>query len=200
MNHPAFTQLRRNIDTAITFDDLDHARRCIAQGLELARAMGCSGEAMYFHAQAAIVDEEFKAAIGLLEQAIAFNPSDGAAYNDIALCMVETGRLEGVLEVFDKGIAVEGDYATIHHNKGWLLNKLGRPTEALACFKQALMFEPQRVVTWENMADAYEDLGRGADALDAYRKALSFLGASHVKIREQLLLEIRRLELEADRC
>jgi tetratricopeptide (TPR) repeat protein len=194
MNHPAFTQLRRRIDEAITFDEITHARRWIAQGLEQAHAMQCPGEAMYFYAQEAIITEDFEKAMGLLEQALAFNPDDGAAYNDMALCMVEMGRLEGVLEVFDQGIAVEADYATIHHNKGWFLNKIGRPTEALLCFERALALEPGRVVTWENVADAYEGLGRIPEALGAYQKALSFLEGPRDVVRHQIEGEIERLQ------
>ncbi len=194
MNHPDFTTLRRQIDEAITFHDLLRARSFINEGLRLAGEMQCPGEAMYFYAQEKIIAEAFEEAVDLLEQALVFNPLDGAAYNDIALCMVEMGSIEGVLEIFDKGLLVEPDYATIHHNKGWFLNKIGRPTEALICFKQALVFEPERVVTWENMANAYEEQGHFPEALGAYRKALSFLNEHSGIIKEQLQVEIARLE------
>ncbi len=197
MNHPSFTQLRRRVDEAITFDDQVQARRWIAEGLRLAQQKECPGELLYFRAQEAIVAGHFMDAIDLLEKALVFNTLDGAAYNDIALCMVELGQIEGVLGVFDKGIAVEPDYATIHHNKGWLLNKLGRPTEALVCFRQALALEPERVVTWENMANAYEEQGRIPEALDACRKALAFLHEPDGAIRQQLEAEIERLSSRA---
>ncbi len=196
MNHPGFTSLRRQVDAAITWNDLDNARRVIAEGLRLAQARECPGELMYFRAQAAIVEERFADAVGLLERALLFNPRDGAAYNDIALCLVEQGRIEGVVELFDKGIAAEPDFATIHHNKGWFLNKIGRPSEALICFEQALALEPRRVVTWENMADAYEELGRVPEALGAYRNALAFFDGPAAGIREQLQAEVARLELK----
>ncbi len=193
MNHPDFTELRRKIDAAITFHDLDSARHFTAEGLRLAQVKETPGEAMYFRAQNCIIAESFEEAIPFLEQALVFNPLDGAAYNDIALCRIEMGVLDGALEIFDKGIAVEPDYATIHHNKGWLLNMLGRPTEALVCFERALALEPQRVVTLENMANAYEEQGRIAEALDAYRKALSFLEQSSGAIARQIQDEIARL-------
>ncbi|MBF0387961.1 MAG: tetratricopeptide repeat protein [Candidatus Omnitrophica bacterium] len=195
MNDPHFTELRCQIDNAITFHDLAGARSLIVTGLELAQRLECLGEVMYFRAQGAIIDERFTEALELLNQALAFNPADGAAYNDMALCMLELGRIDGVLEVFDHGIAVEPDYATIHHNKGWFLNKIGRPTEALACFRQALAFAPQRVVTWENMANACEELGLPAQALEAYQKALFYLKDADTGIGAQLRAEIARLEL-----
>ncbi len=199
MNHPCFTHLRRQIDTAITWNDLDDARRRIAEGLRLAQEKECPGELMYFRAQAAIVDGCFAEALDWLQRALTFNPQDGAAYNDIALCLVEQGRIDGIVEIFDKGIAVEPGYATIHHNKGWFLNKIGKPSAALACFEQALALEPRRVVTWENMADAYEELGRVPEALGAYRNALAFFDGPATGIREQLQAEIARLELKESR-
>ncbi|MEI8011707.1 MAG: tetratricopeptide repeat protein [Candidatus Omnitrophota bacterium] len=193
MNHPYFTKLRRCIDHAITFYDLARAYHYIGEGLRLAGEEECPGEAMYFRAQEAIVEGHPLVAVDFLKKALIFNSYDGAAYNDMALCLVEMGKIEGVLEVFDQGIAVEADYATIHHNKGWLLNKLGRPTEALICFEKALSLEPERAVTWENMADAYEALGRYTEALKACQKALQLLPVTDGGIREQLESEIKRL-------
>jgi tetratricopeptide (TPR) repeat protein len=193
MNDPFFTQLRREIDDAITFNDQDRAGRLIDEGLRLAREKESLGETLYFRAQEAIIGERFPEAIDLLRQALTYNPLDGAAYNDVALCLVEMGKIEGVPEIFDKGIAAEPDYATIHHNKGWFLNKIGRHSEALVCFERALAFEPGRVVTWENMANAFEAQGRISDAVNAYKKALFYLHASHKDIQEQLKAQIERL-------
>lgn len=193
MNDPFFTDLRRQIDAAITFDDTERALYLAAEGLSQAQTRECPGEAMYFRAQEMIIAGRFAEAIGWLEQALVFNPLDGAAYNDIALCLVETGRIDGVLDIFDQGLAVEEDYATIHHNKGWFLNKIGRSTEALASFRRAIELEPERAVTWENMADAYESLERIPEAIDAYRRALSFLKVTDTVIHAQLLVEISRL-------
>ena len=194
MNHPGFTQLRRLIDEAITFNDIVSAKRFIRDGLYLAQEKECLGEIMYFRAQAAIVDEDFAGAIVHLDKAIAFNPSDGAAYNDKALCLSELGRIEGVCELFDKGIEVEPDYATIHHNKGWFLNKLGQHEQALLCFQKALEIEPGRVVTHENMANAYENMGFMDEALKHYKEALKLTKHPFGTIKDQIKAQIIRLE------
>ncbi|MEI6437780.1 MAG: tetratricopeptide repeat protein [Candidatus Omnitrophota bacterium] len=194
MNHPLFTDLRRQVDEAITFDDQPGACRLIAEGLRLAGQQDCPGEILYFRAQAEIIAGRFEAAIGLLEEALLSNPTDGAAYNDIALCRVEMGRLEGVLEIFDQGIAVEPDYATIHHNKGWFLNKIGRLSEALPCLRRAIALEPLRAVTWENIADIYQAQGLLGEAVQAYRMAVLCLGGCGAGIKEQLKAEMEKLE------
>jgi tetratricopeptide (TPR) repeat protein len=194
MNHPDFTELRRAIDHAITFNDMVSARACAAQGLVLAEQKECPGERMYFTAQFFIIDEAFEEAIPFLDKAIAFNPADGAAYNDKALCHIAMGRIDGVMGLFDKGIEVEPDYATIHHNKGWFLNKLGQHESSLVCFNQALLLEPERVVTYENMADAYENMGRIKEALYCYKQALRYTKGPDTDIRQQIEQEISRME------
>jgi tetratricopeptide (TPR) repeat protein len=196
LNHPDFTLLRRQVDEAITFNDLKAARDRSIDGLCLAEQKECPGEKMYFLAQLAILDEHYPEAILLLERALIFNQTDGAAYNDIALCRVELKQADGILETFDQGIAVEPDYATIHHNKGWFLNQLGRHQEALPCFERALELEPDRAVTYENLADAYEKLGRFDDAMEAYKKALELIRDSSRQIKQQIQDEIVRLDKE----
>lgn len=193
MNHPDFTDLRQRIDEAITFDDRLKAQALALKGLKMAQEKECPGEEMYFQAQLKIVEENYLEAVQYLDQALRYNPQDGAAYNDKALCLIEMGVLEGAEELFNKGIEVEPDYATVHHNKGWLLNKLGRHEEALGCFEKALALEPGRAVTYENMADACENAGRIREALAAYKKALELVHCSG-RIKGEIKKEIDRLE------
>jgi tetratricopeptide (TPR) repeat protein len=199
VNHPDFTQFRRRIDEAITFNDLVAAKKLIRQGFALAEQKECLGEMMYFRAQDLIVDENFAEAIVYLDKAIAYNREDGAAYNDKALCLSELGRIEGVRELFDKGIEVEPDYATIHHNKGWFLNKLGQHEQALVCFRKALEIEPGRAVTYENMANAHENMGHRGHALQCYKEALRSTRCSFGAIKDQIKAQIKRLEKEIAR-
>ena len=194
MNHPEFTELRHKLDEAITYQEVTAAKRLAREGLRLARERECLGEVMYFRAQQKIIAGKHEEATGYLLKALEFNPQDGAAYNDLALCRVELGKIDGVLELFDKGIAVEPDYATIHHNKGWFLNQLGHYKQALACFERALALDPCRAVTYENMADAYENLGQVDSAIRAYQKVLDLLGLAADSIKAQIKREIKRLE------
>jgi len=135
-NHADFTELRRQIDHAITFHDVRAARDHARKGFARAQAEEIISEQMYFRGQFEIINGHFEKAIPYLDKAIEYNPTDGAAFNDRALCMVELGIIEGVMEYFDRGIAVEPDYATIYHNKAWFLNKLGQHQESLVLFKR----------------------------------------------------------------
>lgn len=194
MTSETLTELRRLLDDAMTYADYDLAWQLAEQGLGIARDGEVLGEIMYFRAQMAILRDDYATAMEHLDGAIRYNPKDGAAYNDRALCMVELGEVKGAMDYFDRGIAVEPDYATIYHNKGWLLNRVGRSREAIPYFEKALALEPDRAVTYENLANAYERLGRTGEAMAAYRKALRFLRASSPGIKSQIEQRIRRLE------
>lgn len=195
MNKPVnFSELRRKLDEAITFAEYEKAEQLADQGLEHAHRKENLGEIMYFKAQHAILDENFALAIRFLKQAVEYNPFDGAAYNDIALCLIETDQDPNEsMAYFDTGIAVEPDYATVYHNKGWFLNQLGRPHEAIVLLNKALMIEPNRAVTYENLADVYLKLGETVKAIEAYQTSLRLLDQSYPDIREQISEKLKTL-------
>ncbi|MFA5099901.1 MAG: hypothetical protein WC547_03335 [Candidatus Omnitrophota bacterium] len=193
--HAVFPELRKELDDAITYGTQKASLAIARRGLRAAQAAKASGEIEYFKAQLQIIRKNFAAAIEHCDRAIGFNPYDGAAYNDRALCMIELGIIDGAIPFFDRGIAVEPDYATIYHNKGWLLNNIGRHTEAICCFRKALELEPGRAVTYDNLADAQLSLGDRQGALVSYRKVLELLKPGECRsIRKQIEIFIKGLE------
>lgn len=189
-----YSELRRQLDYAITFGEMLRAQAIADIGLERGTEDENMGEIMYFRAQHAILQENYPEAIQCLDEAIRYNPHDGAAYNDRALCRIDSGgNLMAALADFDKGIEVEPDYATIYHNKGWYLNQLGRSQEAISYLHKALEIEPDRAVTYENLADVYFRLGQKEAARDAYLQSLRLLDDSYPEIREQIHAKIATL-------
>ncbi|MFH1339201.1 MAG: tetratricopeptide repeat protein [Candidatus Omnitrophota bacterium] len=189
-----FKEFRKRLDDAITYGCFELAEEIAQQGLRQASEKGYLGDAEYFKGQLEIINGNYCEAIEHFDLAIEYNPYDGAAFNDRALCMVELGIIEEAFYYFDKGIEVEPDYATIHHNKGWLLNKTGRHSEAIECFRKALELEPERAVTYENLANALANLGDYREALASYRKASDLLKPEYSDIKEQIDAEIKSLE------
>jgi tetratricopeptide (TPR) repeat protein len=194
-----FKELRKELDDAITYGCFESAEELAQEGLRQAAEKGYLGEAEYFKGQLEILNGNYCGAIEHFDLAIEYNPYDGAAFNDRALCMVELGIIEEAFYYFDKGIEVEPDYATIHHNKGWLLNKIGRHSEAIECFRRALELEPDRAVTYENLANALANLGDYQKALACYKKAIDLLKPEYSDIKEQIIAEMRLLEAEMNR-
>lgn len=191
-----FSELRRKLDDALTYADFETAKRIAEEGRMHAEFEEQLGEIMYFKAQTLIINEYFEEAVRCLDQAIYYNPHDGAAYNDRALCRLELGAgEEEILADFDKGIEVEPDYATIYHNKGWFLNKIGQHSEAITYFELTLALEPKRAVTYENLADAYLHLGNIEEAVRSFQQALHYLNPRYTEIRRQLETKIEILKL-----
>jgi len=188
-------ELRRKLDDAITYADFDTARRLAEEGLRSAQHQELLSETMYFGAQREIIDEHYEEAIKCLTLCLRYNPSDGAAYNDRALCLIALGAsVKDALADFDKGIEVEPDYATVYHNKGWYLNKLGRYQEAIGYFEKTFALDPDRAVTYENLADAYLNLGEKGKAVEALKKAIQCLKPAHTDIKEQIEAKIKIVE------
>jgi len=190
-----FSDLRARLDEAITYGTREEALHLVRQGVENALARNLPGEVEYFKGQEDYLADKFSAAIEHFDAALKHNPSDGAAYNDRALCMVELGIIDEAFCYFDKGIEVEPDYATIYHNKGWLLNNIGRHSEAIWYFQKALELEPRRAVTYDNLADAFLSLLDYQGALTAYHKVLELLrpGSCH-EIRQEISRQIKSIE------
>ena len=173
--HTYLLEFRVRLDEAITYGSKAEALKLAKQYLKEAENRGLPGEIEYFKGEIEMLKENFTLAVGHFDAAIKYNPNDGAAYNDRALCMVELGIIDEAFNYFDQGIKVEPDYATIYHNKGWLLNNLGRHSEAIEYFKKALELEPGRAVTYDNLADALLNLSDYEGAKSAYKKVLELL-------------------------
>jgi tetratricopeptide (TPR) repeat protein len=190
-----FVRMRKELDDAITYGTQKESLAIARRGLQNAVLAGNSSEIAYFKAQLQIIKKNFAIAIGYLDKAIEYNPKDGAAYNDRALCMIELGIIDEAIPFFDAGIAVEPDYATIYHNKGWLLNNIGRHTEAIRYFRKALALECGRAVTYDNLADAQMNLGDHRGALRSYRMVLKLLKPNKCRgIRKQIEKRIQGIE------
>jgi tetratricopeptide (TPR) repeat protein len=189
------SDLRVKLDNAITYGTKREAVRIAKEGLKDAATKDLPAEIEYFKGQIEMLGGNFTTAIEHFDAAVKYNPIDGAAYNDRALCMVELGIIDEAFDYFDKGIEVEPDYATIYHNKGWLLNNIGRHSEAIEYFKKALKLDPDRPVTYDNLADALFNLSDFKGALVAYKKVLQLLKTGCCRgIRREIMRKINSLE------
>ncbi|MBU1997991.1 MAG: tetratricopeptide repeat protein [Candidatus Omnitrophota bacterium] len=196
-SNPDLLSLRIALDQAITYGTQKEAFAIAVKALKESEDKAILPEIEYFRGQVKMLEGDYRGAALHFQEVLRHNPSDGAAYNDWALSLVELGIIDEVLVLFDKGIVVEPDYATIYHNKGWLLNNIGRHSEAVACFNQALNLEPDRAVTYDNLADALFNLGEYRRAFLSYRKVLELLPlGSCAEIRQEILVKLDFIEKE----
>lgn len=63
-------------------------------------------------------------------------------YNELAICMLETGDLENAKKLLEKALAKDSDNTKIISNLGYLALKEGKPAEAAGYFQTVLEIDP----------------------------------------------------------
>ena len=107
------------------------------------------------------------------EKAITINSNSVAALQVLADChLQEEGFIAG-LAAYDRLSALEPGVAEIHNNRGIVLRRLGRHSDALDSYDLALSLNPDFDSAHTNRGAALHHLGRYKDALAAYDRALA---------------------------
>jgi Tfp pilus assembly protein PilF len=112
--------------------------------------------------------KRFNEAIATWEQYIKATNSAPAAYNNLALCYEQAGRLNEAEETFKRGIERDPQSATCRVNYGLMLARHDRIDDAIAQLRVSL--SPAEV--HYNLGSVQEQLGRKDAARAYYEKAL----------------------------
>ena len=111
------------------------------------------------------------AAITLLDALIQKDPNQAELYNLKATCLSKGGKDEEALEWYEKAIS-HMESATYWNNKGLILQKLERKTEAQAAFEYALYLESDHFLSTYNLGNLFIETDP-ACAREWYEKALA---------------------------
>jgi tetratricopeptide (TPR) repeat protein len=76
--------------------------------------------------------------LDLLKNMVAQNPADSFARYGLAMECARTGNLEQAMEEYRALLALNPDYAAAYYHGGQTLEKLGRPDEARALYRQGI--------------------------------------------------------------
>jgi Tfp pilus assembly protein PilF len=101
----------------------------------------------------------------LLQQAVAIDPSDAAAWYDLGLLESGQGRKPEALAAFAKAAALDPDMADAQNSLGAVQAESGSAAEAEASFRAALRLDPFHADAHANLADLLarrEDLSQAA--------------------------------------
>jgi len=104
-------------------------------------------------------------------------PSYSKAWWQLAVVTAEEERFDNALICIESGVAIEPDHPRLWSERGFLLNRLRRPREALECYEQAAIVRDwapasQVSLPLRGQGSALIDLGRLDDAENAYRRSL----------------------------
>ncbi|GAB9473174.1 Transmembrane and tpr repeat-containing protein 1 [Globisporangium polare] len=112
--------------------------------------------------------------------------------NELALALMEQGKLDDAREKLEKVIACWPMFAYSYVNMSALLARKGRHHEALPFCVSALKYAPRDPALHRNIAKVYERLGRTSDALVHYQRALSLAPDDSALAKRIALLSLSR--------
>jgi len=148
----------------------DHkgAERSFRRGIELspqdAELRNALGWTLFQEAKTAEAVEEY-------QRAIAADPRHAKAHDNLALALVELGRLDEAAAQFRTSLEI-APRAEIHSDLGFTLARLGKADEARAEYRKALALDPSCASAHFNLAVALVQDGKLGEAESHYRKAL----------------------------
>jgi tetratricopeptide (TPR) repeat protein len=112
-------------------------------------------------------------AIVYYRQALAIEPANAAAHNNIGLALQQLGQVEKALPHHRRALALRPGMAEAHAGLGNAHRLLGRLEEAAGHYRNALSARPEYAAVHNDIAGVLHQLGRIDEAAAHYRRALS---------------------------
>ena len=109
----------------------------------------------------------------LLRRAIAIDPADADADNQLGLLCARSGRTGEARDLFQKAIAARRDHPGAINNLGVLYMQLGQTNDALAAFEYGLKVAPDDDELYMNLGRVYVRLGNRERARDTIERLLA---------------------------
>jgi protein O-GlcNAc transferase len=124
-----------------------------------------------------------------LAHAVAVDPDNPWAHNNLGGLLGENDRLDDALKSYTKALELKPDYADAHCNRGIALHKLERFAEAVDSYELALRFGRDDASIYYNRGVALQALRRHAAAAESYQQALRIrpdLAEAHSNLGDSL--------------
>ena len=114
-----------------------------------------------------------EAALALLDQALALDPSDLPARLHRSTALGDLGREDEALVELDRVLAQVPDHPAARYHRARTLGALQRYAEAAAGFEHLLRLDPRHALAWFGHGQSLQYLDRPAEALASYDQALA---------------------------
>jgi Flp pilus assembly protein TadD len=89
-------------------------------------------------------------ALGAIDCALAFTPTDARAHNNRGVILTELGRRDEALAAYREAIRLEPAFAKAHNDLGLALYHHGSLDEARVAFDEAIRLDPAHADAWHN--------------------------------------------------
>lgn len=116
---------------------------------------------------------ELGAAAECYEEAVALDPSQAPAHNNLGNIYLALGRPNEAASSFRSAIAADAGLAEAHANLGIVLHRSGELSEAEECYRATLALRPGLAEASLNLGHLLEERGDTAAARDCYEAAVA---------------------------
>ena len=127
---------------------------------------------LFDHAAELAAKGQDEAAIAEWKKALAINPDDPFANNNLGLHLLAKGQLDEAIPHFAKAVDLKPDYADAQNNLGIALLQKGRVDEAILHLQNAEELDHKKTQTYYNLGAAFYMQGRISEALAQWRAGL----------------------------
>jgi tetratricopeptide (TPR) repeat protein len=107
------------------------------------------------------------------QEAIALNPHDFSAYNNLGFALIKLERWEDAIGAYTQAKKLNPDVFAIDNNLGFIFRQLGKWDDAIACYKSAIKLAPEEMWHYHHLGDSCFNLGEWDDAVTAYQNAIA---------------------------
>ena len=113
---------------------------------------------------------QFPEAEACYKEVLGIDPDNADAIHLLGLLADSIGDKGLAVDLVRYAISIQSDNPLFHSNLGNILRAQGRLDEAVACYLEALKYNPQYVEACFNLATLYRDLDRLHDAIPLYQQ------------------------------
>ena len=122
---------------------------------------------------AAYAQGDVAGSIGQFTDAVAANPNDAQALNNLGQSLVRAGRAREAIPYFDRAVAVADTVWTYHFNRARAYHELQEWNRAISGYREAARLFPQDYATVFNLARALQASGDLNGAVEEYQRAIT---------------------------
>jgi protein O-GlcNAc transferase len=108
----------------------------------------------------------------LLRRAIALDPVNSAALNELGCVLYKAGNLPAAVDAFERGLAIQPHSAYFASTFGNVLRLTGKFDKALIAYRSAVQLSPLDPVIMRNLAALLMEMGNVNESVEWYRKAV----------------------------
>ena len=155
-------------------------------------------EALHLLGVVALQAGDAQRAHDLISRSLSLQDRNAQAHANLASALVILKRPQVALEHYDRALALDPHFAGVHHNRGNVLQMLGRHMEATRCFEQLLTATPEadfalgnllhsraQACDWSDFEGTRQKLLQGVRAGRRSARPFAFLAVS-ARAEEQL--------------